>query len=68
MPTKDLQTTDCVGCSLFKKLEERVRECEERLNAIDVAYAKIETKLNLIIAILGCIGAAVAGVLITSIL
>lgn len=37
---------------------------EARLNTIDVAYAKIETKLNIILGVLTTIGAAFAGVII----
>lgn len=64
MPDKDLQKTDCVGCNLYNKLEERVSKCEDEITKINVAYAKIETKLNLIIGILAAIGTALAGTLV----
>ena len=48
----------------MEELVETVRRHEARLNAIDVAYAKIEVKLNLILAILAGIGTALAGVLV----
>lgn len=46
------------------ELIETVRRHEARLNAIDVAYAKIEVKLNLILGILAAIGTALAGVVV----
>lgn len=48
----------------MNEIESRVDQCETRLNAIDVAYAKIEVKLNLIIGILSAIGVATAGVMV----
>lgn len=47
-----------------KEIEDMLQRHEDRLNAIDVAYAKIETKLNLILGVLTTIGAAFAGVII----
>ena len=47
-----------------EELIEAVRRHEARLNAIDVVYAKIEVKLNLILGILAGIGTALAGVLV----
>lgn len=48
----------------LEELDEIVRRHEARLHAIDVAYAKIEVKLNLILGILAAIGTALAGVLV----
>ncbi len=61
---ENLQTIDCRGCEKLNEIESRVDQCETRLNAIDVAYAKIEVKLNLIIGILSAIGVATAGVMV----
>lgn len=47
-----------------EELIETVKAHEIRLNKIDIAYAKIEVKLNLIIGILAAIGTAVAGVIV----
>lgn len=50
------------------EVENMLRAHEARLNTIDVAYAKIETKLNLILGVLTTIGAAMAGVIVKMIL
>lgn len=48
--------------------EERLDKHEERLAHGDTAFAVIKNKLNMIIAILGTIGAVVAGALVNQIL
>lgn len=48
--------------------EERLDKHEERLAHGDTALAVIKNKLNMIIVILGTIGAAVAGALVNQIL
>ena len=47
-----------------KEIEDMLKSHEARLNNIDVAYAKIETKLNIILGVLTTIGTAFAGVII----
>lgn len=59
---------DCAGCKLIDELKERIEKCEVRLHTIDVNYAEIKVKLNLILGILSAIGVALAGVLINIIL
>lgn len=48
--------------------EERLDKHDERLAHGDTAFAVIKNKLNMIIVILGTIGAAVAGTLVNQIL
>lgn len=48
--------------------EERLDKHEERLAHGDTAFAVIKNKLNMIIVILGTIGAAIAGALVNQIL
>lgn len=48
--------------------EERLDKHDERLAHGDTAFAVIKNKLNMIIVILGTIGAAVAGALVNQIL
>lgn len=48
--------------------EERLDKHEERLAHGDTAFAVIKNKLNMIIIILGTIGAAIAGALVNQIL
>lgn len=48
--------------------EERLDKHEERLAHGDTAFAVIKNKLNMIILILGTIGAAIAGALVNQIL
>lgn len=47
-----------------KDMEDMLKSHESRLNAIDVAYAKIDLKLKLILGILAAIGTALCAALV----
>lgn len=47
-----------------KEIEDMLKIHESRLNAIDVAYAKIDLKLKLILGILSAIGVSLCAVLV----
>lgn len=61
------QTVECHSRQLADH-EERLDRSEERLAKGDTAFAVIKNKLNMIIAIMATIGAAVAGALVNQIL
>lgn len=51
-------------CETVKELEKKVEDQKERLNKGSVEFATINTKLNMLMAILGAIGTAVVGLVI----
>lgn len=58
----------CIGCDRVDRLESRIASCETRLAAHDTNYAVINTKLNLLLWIVGAIGTALIGVLVKYVL
>lgn len=51
-------------CEIVKELEKKVEDQKERLNKGSVEFATINTKLNMLMAILGAIGTAVVGLVV----
>lgn len=51
-------------CETVKELEKKVEDQKERLNKGSVEFATINTKLNMLMAILGAIGTAVVGLVV----
>lgn len=58
----------CTGCDRIDRLESRVSSCESRLAEHDTNYAVINTKLNLLLWIVGAIGTALIGILIKAVI
>lgn len=59
-----MEPNNCTGCDRVDRLESRIAVCEARTAAHDTNYAVINTKLNLLLWIVGAIGTALIGVLV----
>lgn len=60
---ESMENKEC-PCAPVKDLQRLTREQEKRLSEGSVNFAVINAKLNIVMGILGCIGAAVASVIV----